>query len=626
MTKMLDLKLLKEPKWEGTFKEWLEQFFYKDPTKYSRSAHKYLYDALYYFGERNNIPTKLADEIYGVDEALEEFLKILKAASENHDVRRRILLLVGPVGTAKSTLVYLLKRTLEEYSYTDDGMIFAIQGCPMQEDPLHLIPHHLRKQVYDLYGVEIEGDLCPVCQYNLEHKYDGNIEEVKIERFVFSEAKRKGIATFVPGDYNSQDVSVLVGTENFLAYQQYGDFSHPLAWNFNGSLFNANRGLHEFVEIHKAKPDLLFPLLVLAQERQIKVDRFGLISADEVLIAHTNYTEYQKFIGKKENEAFKDRTREIEWKYNLSLNNEEKIYQKMLKSTKSKSHIAPFTLKFVAAVSILSRLEEDRTKESSKGKGYTMLDILKLYNHEFDDRLREEDLEAAKHPNDGKKGISPRVAVDAISFAMSKHSSVMPYDAVNELYELSTKQSSDINPDTLEKLIEIYKPEYHKWIKSVVFEAFIGSSFKKECKVYFDKYVEHAFASVENGKIKDPFTGKYVDFDEKYLRSIEEVVGITKEQARDFRSKLLIKISALMREGKEFDYDVNPKLKEAIEKKVMEDKANFIRGTITSYVHNDEQLQALDAAKKFLIEKYGFNEESASDAIKLVASLLDGTA
>jgi serine protein kinase len=623
---MLNFNSLKSPSWKGNFKQWFEEIFLKNPEKYSRSSHKYLYDALYYFGETKGIPKKLKDEIYGVDESLNEFLKILKAASENHDVRRRILLLVGPVGTAKSTLVYIIKRILEEYSYTEDGEIFAISDCPMQEDPLHLIPQHLRKHIYDEYGVEIEGELCPVCQYNLENKYNGNIENVEIERFVFSEAKRRGIATFVPGDYNSQDISVLVGTENFLQYQKYGDFSHPLSWNFNGSLFNANRGLHEFVEIHKAKPDLLFPLLVLAQERQIKVDRFGLISADEVLIAHTNYTEYQKFISKKENEAFKDRTREIEWKYNLSLDNEEKIYQKMLKQKKSKTHIAPFTLRFVAAISILSRLEEERTKEDSKGKGYTMLDLLKLYNHEFDDRLREEDLESAMHKNDGKKGISPRIAVDSISFAMSKNSSVMPYDAINELYELSNKQSSDINPDKLEKLIEIYKPEYHKWIKSVVFEAFIGSSFAKECKVYFDKYIEHAFSSVENGKVKDPFTGKYVDFDEKYLRSIEDVIGITKEQARDFRSKLLIKISALMREKKEFGYDVNPKLKEAIEKKVMEDKANFIRGTITSYVHNDEQLQALNEARKFLVDKYGFNDESASDAIKLVASLLDNTA
>lgn len=51
----------------------------------------------------------------------------------------------------------MLKRGLETYSRTDRGAIFAIKGCPMHEDPLHLIPHHLRDDFFDEYGVRIEG-------------------------------------------------------------------------------------------------------------------------------------------------------------------------------------------------------------------------------------------------------------------------------------------------------------------------------------------------------------------------------------------------------------------------------------------------------------------------------------
>lgn len=600
------------------FERWMHNVFLSDPARYSRSATKYLYDALMYYGtDESGLPKRITSEIFGVDHKVAEFMKILRAAAEGHDVGRRIMLFVGPVGTAKSTLVNILKRTLEAYSRTEQGAVYAIADCPIHETPLHLIPEHMRNDFKQEFGVTIEGQLCPVCLYNLDTKYGSDIASVPVKRIYFDEARRVGIATFVPGDYNSQDASVLVGSENLKAFQEYGDYSHPLGWNFNGSLFVANRGLHEFVEIHKAKPDLLYPLLVVAQEKQVKVDRFGMISVDEVLIAHTNYAEYDRFIAKKENEAFRDRTREIQWPYNLSVDSEVRIYQKMLQGNTSQTHLAPWTLKFIAGVAILSRLEK-----RPPNARYTPIELLKLYNHEFNDKLTEKDLEEARLDGDGKAGISPRIAVDAISFAAAGKTCIGPYDAAVELLEIA-RSHPEVPVEQIEAHIEVYRQEYHKHLKSMVFEAFIGASFRKDAQAYFDKYIEHAYAYVEDKKVKDPFTGKYVDFDEGFLRSIEEIVGITKEQARDFRTKLLLKVGTLRMEGKALSYDVNPKIKEAIERKVMEDKANFIRGAIASYVRSEEQLKATQEAKEYLVQHYGFCMECANDAINLVAYLLD---
>ena len=69
---------------------------------------------------------------------------------------------MGPVSGGKSTLVTMLKRGLEAYSLTDRGAVFSIKGCPMHEDPLHLIPQHLRKDFFDEYGIRIEGNLSPL--------------------------------------------------------------------------------------------------------------------------------------------------------------------------------------------------------------------------------------------------------------------------------------------------------------------------------------------------------------------------------------------------------------------------------------------------------------------------------
>ncbi len=88
-----------------------------------------------------------SQHLFGLEEALERLVEeYFHPAAKRLDVRKRILLLMGPVGGGKSTLVTLLKRGLEEYSKTERGAVYAIKGCPMHEDPLHLIPHHLRDE------------------------------------------------------------------------------------------------------------------------------------------------------------------------------------------------------------------------------------------------------------------------------------------------------------------------------------------------------------------------------------------------------------------------------------------------------------------------------------------------
>lgn len=106
-------------------------------------------------------------------------------AAKRLDVRKRILLLMGLNSGGKSTLVTMLKRGLEAYSLTDQGAVYAIKGCPMHEDPLHLIPQHLRDDFYKEYGIRIQGNLSPLNMMRLEQEYGGRIEDVKVERIFF---------------------------------------------------------------------------------------------------------------------------------------------------------------------------------------------------------------------------------------------------------------------------------------------------------------------------------------------------------------------------------------------------------------------------------------------------------
>lgn len=197
----------------------------------------------------------------------------------------------------------------------------------------------------------------------LEKEYDGRIENVIIERITFSEDKRVGIGTFTPSDPKSQDIADLTGSIDFSTIGVFGSESDPRAYRFDGELNKANRGMMEFQEMLKLDEKFLWNLLSLTQEGNFKAGRFALISADELIVAHTNETEYRSFISNKKNEALHSRIIVMPIPYNLKVSQEELIYEKMInESDMSHVHIAPHALKAAAIFSVLTRLEVPKNK------------------------------------------------------------------------------------------------------------------------------------------------------------------------------------------------------------------------------------------------------------------------
>jgi predicted Ser/Thr protein kinase len=240
--------------WQGTFGEYFEMVLANPAI--ARLSHARVYDMLMSEdvttmpnGERSY--GFFADELYGIDRPLQQLVDYFASAARRMEVRKRILLLMGPVGGGKSTIVSMLKRGLEDYTRTDAGAVYAIAGCPMHEEPLHLLPESIRKEVHQEHGLYIEGDLCPACRVAVDDRYGGRIEDVQIRRIVFSEKKRVGIGTFSPSDPKSQDISELTGSIDLATIGEYGVESDPRAYRFDGELNVANRGVMEFVEMLK---------------------------------------------------------------------------------------------------------------------------------------------------------------------------------------------------------------------------------------------------------------------------------------------------------------------------------------------------------------------------------------
>ncbi|HEU5374594.1 MAG TPA: LAGLIDADG family homing endonuclease [Ktedonobacteraceae bacterium] len=205
--------------WEGTFAQYFEIATKK--TQVSRLSHERIYHMIMDAGVETNRAGDprynfFSEEIFGIEKPLQQIVEYFHSAAQRLEVRKRILLLMGPVGGGKSSIVYLLKRGLEAYSRSDEGAIYAIKDCPMHEEPLHLIPMELREEVEREFGLYVEGELCPHCRYMVDNHYRGRMEEVPVKRIAFSEKYRVGVGTFTPSDPKCVTGDTLVLTDRGL--------------------------------------------------------------------------------------------------------------------------------------------------------------------------------------------------------------------------------------------------------------------------------------------------------------------------------------------------------------------------------------------------------------------------
>lgn len=613
--------------WEGTFAEYLE-IVRKNPTV-AETAHSRVYNMIASYGiEESEDGRKdykfFSRELYGLDRAIEKLVEeYFHSAAKRLDVRKRILLLMGPVSGGKSTIVSMLKRGLEQYSRTDEGALYAIKGCPMHQEPLLLIPNEMRAELEEELGIKIEGELNPYTRMMVETEYDGRIEDVIVRRILLSEKDRIGIGTFSPSDPKSQDIADLTGSIDFSTIAEYGSESDPRAYRFDGELNRANRGLMEFQEMLKCDEKFLWNLLSLTQEGNFKAGRFALISADELIVAHTNESEYKSFISNKKNEALQSRMIIMPVPYNLKVSDEEKIYGKLIKqSDMSHIHIAPHALRSAAIFSILTRLKE------SKKQGMDLVKKMRMYDGESVEGYKDTDLKEMQNEyiEEGMTGIDPRYIINRISSALIRRNT----ECINALDVLRAikdglDQHASITKEEKERylnFISVARQEYDELAKKEVQKAFVYS-YEESAKTLFDNYLDNVEAYCNWNKIRDPLTGEEMDPDEKLMRSIEEQIGISENAKKAFREEILIRISAYARKGKRFDYNSHDRLREAIEKKLFADLKDVVKITTSTKTPDENQLKKVNEVTRRLIEEHQYCPVCANELLRYVGSLLN---
>lgn len=617
--------------WQGSFLDYLDRV--REDPSIPQLAHRRLYRAITEAGMtdlRNSedahkqklfgddalkVYDFFREEFFGIERPLDQIARYFHAAALQGEEARQVLCLIGPVGAGKSSLVDILQRGLER-----SPPVYAIDGCPMAEEPLHLIPTELRAEFEEMLDVQIEGQLCPVCRFRLRDEFEGRYEDVPVVTVPFSRSQRRGIGVVPPVDPNNQDTSVLIGSEDISKLDRYSE-GDPRVLELNGAFNVGNRGMTEFIEVFKNEIEYLHTIITATQEKFIPAPgRHGTVYVDTVIVAHSNEAEWQRFKGDHTNEAILDRLVVVKVPYNLRLSEETKIYRKLLARSSFEAHIAPHTLEVASMFAILTRLEETNKCDA--------MTKLRLYNGEevvekgktvkLDPRELQEESR-----REGMEGVSTRFVAKALDATFADHpQGINPINVRETLVQMV--KAADLSDEIRKRYLEILQDTVHKEYLSIlekeITKAFVHS-FEEQAETLFQNYLDHAEAFVNRSRVKDSSTGEELEPDEDFLKSVEEQIAIVGTAAEGFRQEVMAYLWAASRRGQKVTHTSYEPLREAIEKRLMSSAREMSRVITKARTRDQEQREKYDDLIQALIDR-GYNEDSAEVVLRYAANNL----
>ena len=622
----------KKEKFSGTLEEYLK-VLEKSPG-ISVLAHKRLYDVItkngitrmdgsdercnkLFGGEEIRTYDYFQSKFFGMERSLAKIMRFLRSASLKGEESRQVLLLLGPVGAGKSALLEHIKTALE-----DCEPMYHIDGCPIHEEPLHLIPRSLREEFKDIYGIRIEGDLCPVCRFRLKDEFNNDYTKMPITQSSFSVRGRRGVGVVPPMDANSQDVTILVGSEDISKLDMYSE-DDPRVLSLNGAFNVGNRGIVEFVEVFKNEIEFLHTMITATQEKAVPSPGKGpMIYFDGVILAHCNEAEWNKSKSENTNEAILDRIVRVNVPYCLEVSEEIKIYEKLLGLSDFDGHVAPHTLEIASMFAVLSRLHPSNKVDAlTKMKLYNGDDVIergtvkKIDINDLRDETRDE----------GMTGISTRFIMKAIDSALSdsEKNMVTPISIRDALIK-QVKDQIVVEDDRnryLDFLGKTLHDEYLNILEKEITKAFV-SAYDEQAEALFNNYLDHAEAFVNMTTVKDSVTNEEIQPDEQFMASIEEQIGITGTSRENFRVDITAYMFSKFRRGEKVDWQSYAPLKEAIESKLTSSVKQISRIVTKSKSRDKKQQGKYNEMVKTLIDEYGYSEDSAEEVIKFAANNL----
>ena len=512
-------------------------------------------------------------EFYGMEETIERIVAFFRHAAQGLEERKQILYLLGPVGGGKSSLAERLKALME------DQPIYVLKAgdeiSPVFEHPLGLFdPEVWGQRLEDEYNIPLRrltGLMSPWCIKRLD-EFGGDVTRFRVAKMLPSRLRQIAVAKTEPGDDNNQDVSSLVGKVDIRKLEMHAQ-NDPDAYSYSGGLNRANQGMLEFVEMFKAPIKMLHPLLTATQEgNYVGTENIGAIPFHGIIMAHSNEAEWQTFKNNKNNEAFIDRIYVIKVPYCLRVDEEKKIYEKLIRGSElAEAPCAPATLEMLARFSVLSRLKEHENSNAFAK--------MRVYNgeslKEVDPKARTlQEYKDAAGVDEGMDGISTRFAFKVLAATFNHDTNEVAADPVHLMYVLEQQVRREQFPqETENRLLEFVKadlaPRYAEFIGNEIQKAYL-ESYHDYGQNLFDRYVDYADAWIEDIDYKDPDTGQLLNREllNQELSKIEKPAGIA--NPKDFRNEV-VKFTLRARAGhggKNPSWTSYEKIREVIERRM----------------------------------------------------------
>lgn len=407
--------------------------------------------------------------VFGQQKAKENLVERIYNASRQNEASKRLWILLGPPGSAKSRSMESIKTGLNKYSKIDAGKTYMVllptmnpklksRACyeengiyyiqaPCFERPLQIIPpdnredflielnSSLKKESLDLFleshkhydsgfKVDIDGFVSSAAQYIMEEfmrdkniSFSEMLSYVKVKRMIFDSKTKTGIGSYTPRDEKSQEAGSLVGNIDYTMLPQFGSESHPLVHDYKGELCVGANGFVEIHEILKLSDRFLYELLFATHDRFFKPEGQPPIPFNGVIIGHTNFHEYNMFQQNEAFEALKKRTVFIEMPFSTDFREEEKIYsftysndaRQWTPEKKYTAHVAPHSLELLSLTAVMSRLYE-----SKKSRDLQLVQKALIYagrvDSGVDNNMANSIIEEFKYvkPSEGTFGLDPR--------------------------------------------------------------------------------------------------------------------------------------------------------------------------------------------------------------------------
>ena len=512
-------------------------------------------------------------EFYGMEDTVERIVSYLRHAAQGLEERKQILYLLGPVGGGKSSLAERIKQLMELKPIY--ALKFGSEISPVFESPLGLFdPATMGEELERDFNIprrKLTGLMSPWCLKRLDEA-GGDLHKFRVVKLMPSRLRQTAIAKTEPGDENNQDISSLVGKVDIRKLETLAQHD-PDAYSYSGGLNRTTQGLLDFVEMFKAPIKVLHPLLTATQEgNYVGTENIGALPYQGVVLAHSNESEWEQFKNNKNNEAFLDRICVVKVPYCLRVDEEAKIYGKLLEgSDLGGAPCAPEVLEILARFSILSRLREHQNSP--------LYSKLRVYNGE---NLKDTDPKAksiqeyreAAGGSEGMSGVSTRFAFKVLSETFNYDSEEIAADPVHLMYVLEQTVKREQYPkDVEDRYLDFIKsnlaPRYADFIGREIQKAYI-ESYGEYGQNLFDRYIAYADAWIEEQDYKDPDTGQVFDRQvlDAELSKTEKPAGIA--NPKDFRNEI-VKFALRSRaanQGRNPSWTSYEKIREVIEKRM----------------------------------------------------------